>query len=292
MKALTVGGVGVQAGMLEQLAGSGIVVCYYPGGFRPCLLLHQSHLFSWQHWREPSPEGPRCVWAELVAVWTCLVGVFLPLVGVSAALSLEGVIQGNSLELSQGWWAGLGEEPGLEKAKTTCLPHIQAHRVSRYNHHRCFSILQNMMLSVVLSGVLRWHSAPWPPAPVLRASCCCSWVSQPAMALAACLHFLSSGGNISCEHLALIRKQMWKMVGSTAGCANPEVLQGYGCHCSHCFTLWKRVVIPVQEGHSFVLTQWQHSGSVPPDRVVFPRRALNPCRGNSQLSGKDNIDST
>lgn len=69
------------------------------------------------------------------------------------------------------------------------------------------------------------------------------------MTLAVCLCFLSSGGNGSCEHLALRQKQMWNMVGFTAGYANPKVLQGYGCHCSLCFALWKTAVIQVWEGH-------------------------------------------
>lgn len=74
------------------------------------------------------------------------------------------------------------------------------------------------------------------------------------MALAVYLCFISSGGNGSSsggngERLALRQRQMWNMVGSTAGCANPKVLQGYGCHCSLCFALWKTAVIQVWEGH-------------------------------------------
>lgn len=100
---------------------------------------------------------------------------FLPSVGVSAALALGGVIKGSSSGLSQWQWAQQGEHPGLEKAKTTWLPHVQAHMVSRCEHHSCFVILQIMVVSVVVSALLRWCCAPWPPAPVFRASWCCWW---------------------------------------------------------------------------------------------------------------------
>lgn len=40
----------------------------------------------------------------------------------------------------------------------------------------------------------------------------------------------------------------------------------------------KKAVMQGREGHPFVLTHWQDSGSGSPDAVLFPRRALNPCR--------------
>lgn len=153
-------------------------------------------------------------------------------------------------------WAGRkAGQPGLQKAKNSCLPHIQAHAVSRCEHQTRFVFLQSVMLSVVVSGLpLVCHSTPLHLSPVLRALGSHLSVSQPAMALAMCLSFLSTEGNGSCEHPRLSQKEMWKTVGSTAGCINHKVLQGHGRDCSLCFALWKRAVVQVQEGHPFVLT--------------------------------------
>lgn len=52
-----------------ELAGTGSAVCWYPGGFTPCLL-PISHICTASS-TESYPKGPCCVRAELAAVWTC-----------------------------------------------------------------------------------------------------------------------------------------------------------------------------------------------------------------------------
>lgn len=199
---------------------------------------------------------------------------FLPSVGVSAALALGGVIKGSSSGLSQWQWAQQGEHPGLEKAKTTWLPHVQAHMVSRCEHHSCFVILQIMVVSVVVSALLRWCCAPWPPAPVFRASWCCWWCHG----LGCVPPLPQAEGTAPVSTWLSGRSRCRRWWGPQLGVQTLQCSRVMVVIAAFVLPSGKKAVMQGREGHPFVLTHWQDSGSGSPDAVLFPRRALNPCR--------------
>lgn len=92
------------------------------------------------------------------------------------------------------------------------------------------------------------------PSPCFQG--CCPWVSQPALALAVCLHFLSSAP-VSIWLSGRSRCRRWwdpQLDVQTLKCSRVKVLIA-----AFVFALWKTAVMQVWEGHPFVLTQWQDS---------------------------------